>query len=280
MNNIGNAWIKDMMVMGLKDLFIGKNKKYKEHMDAYSMIQAKSVPKHVAIIMDGNGRWAKKHQLPRIVGHRQGVEALKDIIQTTSQLGISYLSLYAFSTENWKRPKTEVKALMSLLVEFLQKEIYELHKNNVKIFMLGDIDGLPADTKAEVLRAMEMTKENKGLQVNIAINYGSRFEMIKAVKYIIQDISNGNITIEDINEELFSQHLDTKGIPDPDLLIRTSGEYRLSNFLLYQLAYTELVFTEKEVLWPDFTKEKYLETILQYQNRTRRYGGIDDREDD
>jgi len=280
MNNIGNAWIKDMMVMGLKDLFIGKNKKYKEHMDAYSMIQAKSVPKHVAIIMDGNGRWAKKHQLPRIAGHRQGVEALRDIIQTTSQLGISYLSLYAFSTENWKRPKTEVKALMSLLVEFLQKEIYELHKNNVKIFMLGDIDGLPADTKAEVLRAMEMTKENKGLQVNIAINYGSRFEMIKAVKYIIQDISNGNITIEDINEELFSQHLDTKGIPDPDLLIRTSGEYRLSNFLLYQLAYTELVFTEKEVLWPDFTKEKYLETILQYQNRTRRYGGIDDREDD
>lgn len=280
MNNIGNAWIKDMMAMGLKDLFIGKNKKYKEHMDAYSMIQAKSVPKHVAIIMDGNGRWAKKHQLPRIAGHRQGVEALRDIIQTTSQLGISYLSLYAFSTENWKRPKTEVKALMSLLVEFLQKEIYELHKNNVKIFMLGDIDGLPADTKAEVLRAMEMTKENKGLQVNIAINYGSRFEMIKAVKYIIQDISNGNITIEDINEELFSQHLDTKGIPDPDLLIRTSGEYRLSNFLLYQLAYTELVFTEKEVLWPDFTKEKYLETILQYQNRTRRYGGIDDREDD
>lgn len=280
MNNIGNAWIKDMMVMGLKDLFIGKNKKYKEHMDAYSMIQAKSVPKHVAIIMDGNGRWAKKHQLPRIAGHRQGVEALRNIIQTTSQLGISYLSLYAFSTENWKRPKTEVKALMSLLVEFLQKEIYELHKNNVKIFMLGDIDGLPADTKAEVLRAMEMTKENKGLQVNIAINYGSRFEMIKAVKYIIQDISNGNITIEDINEELFSQHLDTKGIPDPDLLIRTSGEYRLSNFLLYQLAYTELVFTEKEVLWPDFTKEKYLETILQYQNRTRRYGGIDDREDD
>lgn len=280
MNNIGNAWIKDMMVMGLKDLFIGKNKKYKEHMDAYSMIQAKSVPKHVAIIMDGNGRWAKKHQLPRIAGHRQGVEALRDIIQTTSQLGISYLSLYAFSTENWKRPKTEVKALMSLLVEFLQKEIYELHKNNVKIFMLGDIDGLPADTKAEVLRAMEMTKENKGLQVNIAINYGSRFEMINAVKYIIQDISNGNITIEDINEELFSQHLDTKGIPDPDLLIRTSGEYRLSNFLLYQLAYTELVFTEKEVLWPDFTKEKYLETILQYQNRTRRYGGIDDREDD
>lgn len=280
MNNIGNAWIKDMMVMGLKDLFIGKNKKYKEHMDAYSMIQAKSVPKHVAIIMDGNGRWAKKHQLPRIAGHRQGVKALRDIIQTTSQLGISYLSLYAFSTENWKRPKTEVKALMSLLVEFLQKEIYELHKNNVKIFMLGDIDGLPADTKAEVLRAMEMTKKNKGLQVNIAINYGSRFEMIKAVKYIIQDISNGNITIEDINEELFSQHLDTKGIPDPDLLIRTSGEYRLSNFLLYQLAYTELVFTEKEVLWPDFTKEKYLETILQYQNRTRRYGGIDDREDD
>lgn len=261
--------------MGLKGLIVGKNKRDLSSQDLFARVQSRPLPKHVAIIMDGNGRWAKKHLLPRTAGHRQGVEALRGIIKASSSLNISFLSLYAFSTENWKRPETEVSALMSLLVEFLQREIAELHNSAVKIHMLGDINGLPSRAKEEVFKAMDITRNNKGLQVNIAINYGSRAEIVNAAKTITRDILNGTIAIDDIDEGLISRYLDTRGIPDPDLMIRTSGEYRLSNFLLYQSAYTELVFTDKSVLWPDFSKEVYLETILQYQDRKRRYGGID-----
>ena len=258
--------------MGLKGLFKGKNSGYRQ--DLYEAVRAKSVPGHVAIIMDGNGRWAEHKQMSRSEGHRHGVEALRDIIRTSSDLGIGYLTLYAFSTENWKRPKTEVRYLMSLMVEFLRKEIGELHANGVRITMLGSPEGLPSDTKEEIRKAMVTTRGNKGLQVNIAINYGSRMEIVRAAKAAARDISLGRIAAEDLDEESFSHYLETGSIPDPDLLIRTGGEYRLSNFLLYQCAYTELLFTEKDLFWPDFTKERYLEAISEYQRRVRKWGGI------
>ena len=257
--------------MGLKDLFKGKNSRYSH--DLYAAVKAKP-PMHIAVIMDGNGRWARLRQMPRAVGHRQGVETLRDIIRTSSSLGIRYLTLYAFSTENWKRPESEVRCLMSLMVEFLRKEIGELHANGVRIYMLGRLEGLPADAREEICKAMKTTRDNKGLQVNIAINYGSRMEVVQAVKAVARDVSHGRIAVEDINEELFSHYLETNGIPDPDLMIRTGGEYRLRNFLLYQSAYTELLFTKKNLFWPDFTSERYLEAISEYQKRVRRFGGI------
>ncbi len=241
----------------------------------FKAVSAKQIPRHIAIIMDGNGRWALARKMPRTAGHRQGVEALREIIEASVKLRIAHLTLFAFSTENWKRPESEVKALMSLMVEFLQKELSELHKNNIKINMLGRIQGLPQDAALEIQKSMEVTKNNKGLQVNIAINYGSRAEIVQAVKKITHDICKNRLSPDDINEDLFSRYLETAGIPDPDLLIRTGGEYRLSNFLLYQSAYTELLFTDRQVLWPDFTSRRFLEAILEYQNRIRRFGGID-----
>lgn len=243
--------------------------------DLLKIVSNRTVPQHIAIIMDGNGRWAKKRMLPRVAGHRKGVEVLRDVIKTSSELSVKYLTLYAFSTENWNRPKAEVKALMSLLVEFLRNEIAELHKNNVKICMLGDIDGLPGHAKAAIIDAIEKTKKNGGLQVNIAINYGSRTEIVNAIKLMSKNISEGRLSIDAIDEDLVSSYLDTGGIPDPDMLIRTSGEYRISNFLLYQIAYTELVFTKDDVYWPEFKRDIFLEAILEYQSRTRRYGGLD-----
>ena len=208
-------------------------------------------------------------------GHRQGVEALREIIKTSVQLKIAHLTLYAFSTENWKRPESEIRALMSLMVEFLKKELPELHENEIKINMLGDMQGLPQDAVREIQNAMDVTRHNQGLHVNIAINYGSRMEIVKAVKKIAQDISQSVLTPDDIDEHLFSQYLETRSIPDPDLMIRTGGECRLSNFLLYQSAYTELLFTDKQILWPNFTRRRYLEAISEYQFRKRRFGGID-----
>ncbi|NLB42054.1 MAG: isoprenyl transferase [Clostridiales bacterium] len=242
------------------------------------VVKERPIPKHIAIIMDGNGRWAKARQLPRAAGHRQGVEVLRDIISTCSQLGIEHLTLFAFSTENWNRPEAEIQVLMSLMVEFLQNEIAELHKKGVKIWMLGEINGLPENATREIENAKMITRNNKGLQVNIAINYGSRAEIMQAVQSIARDVSEGIISLDDINEDSFSHYLYTDGIPDPDLLIRTSGEFRMSNFLLYQSAYTELLFTEKQLLWPDFSKKKLLECIYEFQNRSRRYGGIKEQE--
>ncbi len=237
-----------------------------------NMIDRKNIPKHIAIIMDGNGRWAKQKKLPRIAGHKAGVEALRDVIKTASSNDIKYLTLYAFSTENWKRPKSEVNALMDLLVYYLRKEVSSLHKNNVKINIIGDISKFPDLAIKEINKAIDKTNKNTGLVVNIALNYGSRDELINVVKLIGEKLNNNEVTLNDINENLISNFLYTKNIPDPDLIIRTSGEKRLSNFLLWQAAYSELFFTK--VYWPDFKSNNFIEAIKEYQNRTRRFGGL------
>lgn len=236
------------------------------------LIDKTKLPKHVAIIMDGNGRWAQKRFLPRTAGHREGVERVKEIVETCGNLGIKYLTLYAFSTENWSRPKDEVDTLMKLLVEYLRKELDTLHKNNVRIRVLGNIDELPELPKKEIIKAIEKTKNNEKLVLNIALNYGARDEIIQAIKKIIIDINQKKMNIEELNKENFKKYLFTKEQPDPDLLIRTSGEQRLSNFLLYQIAYTEFYFTN--ILWPDFKEEHFYRAILEYQKRERRFGKI------
>mgnify|MGYP001184721779 FL=1 len=235
-------------------------------------IDENKLPRHIAIIMDGNGRWAQRRGLPRVVGHRAGVEALKEIIQASTEIGIEILTLYAFSTENWKRPKSEIDALMNLLIEYLNKEIKTLHKNNIKIITLGDLYNLPEKPKNAILRAIDLTKNNTGLIVNVALNYGGRSELTHAFKNLLSDVQKGIIQQENINEKIIENYLYTAGLPDPDLLIRTSGELRISNFLLWQLAYTEFWFTD--ILWPDFKKEHLLEAIFSYQDRERRYGEL------
>ena len=229
------------------------------------------LPRHVAIIMDGNGRWAKKHALSVALGHRKGVETLREIIRYSSDIGIEVLSLYAFSTENWTRPKAEVGALMQLIVEFFASEIDELHQNRVKIQILGDVDGLTEDAQKAVRQAMERTKDNTGLQLNIALNYGARDEILRAVKLLQADHDNGKLAEDSLTWDDFSSHLYTGGQPDVDLLIRTSGEQRLSNFLLCQCAYAEMVFPE--VLWPDYDVNEYQKDLNQFARRERRFGG-------
>lgn len=230
------------------------------------------LPRHIAIIMDGNGRWAQKRALPRAMGHRAGVEALRKIVKTSSELGIQVLTVYAFSTENWSRPKDEVGVLMTLLTEYLKKELNELHQNNVVIRTIGRIKELPMEAQRELDHSMKRTRENTGLILNLALNYGGRSEIIDAVKKVSSDVLSGKQRIEEINEDIFSQQLFTNQVPDPDLLIRTSGEMRLSNFLLWQLAYTEIVITKE--FWPDFGEKELLESIKEYQKRDRRFGGI------
>lgn len=228
------------------------------------------IPEHLAVIMDGNRRWAKNRNLPTSQGHKEGAMRVTDLVRNSVDLGIRYLSIYAFSTENWRRDKKEVDYLMNLLVEFVVKELDYLHKNDVKISLMGNIEDLPEKTKKEVKRSIELTKNNKKLHLNIALSYGSRNEIINAVKKVVEDCENNKININEINEESFKNYLYTCEMPDPDLLIRTSGEIRLSNFLLYQLAYTEFYFTD--VMWPDFNKEELLKAIVSFQNRKRRYG--------
>lgn len=235
-------------------------------------IDRANLPRHIAIIMDGNGRWAKKRGLPRTMGHRAGVEALREVVQSCSRLKIEVLTVYAFSTENWKRPKDEVSVLMSLLTDYLRKELAELDENNVKIQTIGLIEHLPREAQNELLNAQEKTKNNKGLILNLALNYGGRNEILCAVKRIGDDLKKGKLDIEDIDEKRFSTYLFTAGLPDPDLLIRTSGEMRISNFLLWQLAYTEIVVIEE--YWPNFNELKLLEAIKAYQQRDRRFGGL------
>ncbi|MBU5677450.1 isoprenyl transferase [Alkaliphilus sp. MSJ-5] len=237
-----------------------------------SNINMASIPKHIAIIMDGNGRWATERMLPRNLGHRAGVEALRDVIKTASNIGIKHLTLYAFSTENWKRPASEVSLLMKLLIEYLRKEITELHDNNVKIQTIGDINKLHDEVIEEINKATIKTKDNNGLCVNIALNYGGRSEIINAVKKVAEKAKSNEIQIDEIDEVLISSLLYTANVPDPELLIRTSGEIRLSNFLLWQCAYSEFWFTD--VYWPDFRGEHLLMAISDYQNRKRRFGGI------
>lgn len=235
-------------------------------------IRQNDIPKHIAIIMDGNGRWAKKRALPRIAGHHEGMKVVRRITHLANKLGVETLTLYAFSTENWKRPKMEVDYLMKLPEEFLGTFLPELMDENVQVRMMGYEDQIPGHTRNAVEKAMKDTRNNTGLVLNFALNYGSRSEIIQAVNKIIDDVDNGTLEKSAITEETFSSYLMTSKLRDPDLLIRTSGEIRLSNFMLWQLAYTEFVFTD--VLWPDFNEESLLEAVETFQNRSRRYGGI------
>lgn len=231
-------------------------------------IDMERLPEHVAIIMDGNGRWAKKHGLPKIAGHREGAKRVRKIVEISKNLGIKVLTLYAFSTENWLRPKREIKALMHLLVIFLRKELKNLKRDNVKLIYSGNIKGFPKPIRDEVIKTSKATGTNTALVLNLALNYGGRDEIIRAVNNILKDHDEKT----DITPQTFSRYLYTASLPDPDVLIRTSGEKRISNFLLWQIAYTELYFTP--VLWPDFKEEDFLEAILNYQNRERRFGGV------
>ncbi|MCP3026090.1 isoprenyl transferase [Halobacillus sp. A5] len=230
------------------------------------------IPKHVAIIMDGNGRWAKNRGMPRIAGHKEGMSVVKKIVRHASDLGVEILTLYAFSTENWKRPKNEVDFLMKLPVDFLGTYLPELIERNVQVQTIGDVTLLPAHTQKAIKDAVEKTSTNDGLILNFALNYGSRYEMVHAVKEIAENVEKGTISAEDVTEEMFTSHLYTSKLLEPDLLIRTSGEQRLSNFLLWQLAYSEFWFTE--VFWPDFDESHFEKALYDYQNRKRRYGGI------
>lgn len=235
-------------------------------------IAAGPVPRHIAIIMDGNGRWAQKRGLPRTAGHRAGVEALREIVRAASVWGIQVLTVYAFSTENWRRPAGEVNFLMRLFSRYLDQEVDELDANEVAVRFSGDIGGLATVLQRKVLAVQERTAANAGLVLNIAVNYGGRREILHAVRCIGQDLLAGKLTPEEITETVFADRLYTSGLPDPDLLIRTSGDQRLSNFLLWQLAYTEMWWTK--ALWPDFTPEHLLQAIRAFQGRERRYGGL------
>ena len=233
-------------------------------------IQQNRIPRHVAIIMDGNGRWAKRQGLARMFGHRQGVETVHSITEAAATLGIEYLTLYTFSTENWNRPKEEVDALMALLVDTFAKETPTLMKNNIRLQTIGDISRLPQVTHDKFVACIEETSKNTGLTLVIALSYSARWELIRSTRLIAEAVKEGKMLVEDINEETISAHLTTASIPDPDLLIRTSGELRISNFLLWQLAYAELYFTD--CLWPEFTNEEFYHAIVDYQHRERRFG--------
>lgn len=235
-----------------------------------TQIQPNRIPRHIAIIMDGNGRWAKRQGLARMFGHRQGVETVHRITEAAAELGIEYLTLYAFSTENWNRPKEEVDALMSLLVDTIAKETPTLMKNNVRLSTIGDLARLPENAQQKFRACIAETSGNTGLNLVIALSYSARWEIIQATRNIALALQQGAILVEDINEELISASMTTKQMPDPDLLIRTSGELRISNFLLWQLAYAELYFTD--CLWPEFTEEEFYRAIVDYQHRERRFG--------
>ncbi|UII35097.1 isoprenyl transferase [Fulvivirga ulvae] len=222
--------------------------------------------------MDGNGRWAKNKGAARIFGHRNAIKAVRDVTEGCAELGIKYLTLYAFSTENWGRPVEEVTGLMQLLVSTIKKELKTLQKNDVRLATIGDIDTLPKGCRKELMEAMELTKNNKGLTLVLALSYSGRWEILEAVKRLANDVKSGSVDVEDIDNPVFESYLGTSGIPDPELLIRTSGEMRISNFLLWQIAYTEIYFTTK--LWPDFRKEDLHEAIISYQKRERRFGRI------
>ncbi len=235
-------------------------------------IDLNRVPSHIAIIMDGNGRWAKSRFLPRVAGHKAGVEAIRTVLAECKRLGVKHVTLYAFSTENWKRPKKEVDALMSLLSAYLKNEINTLYKENVKLTAIGDVANLPIQCTQELDKAIELTKDNTGCNLNLALNYGGRLDIKNAVVELMKDVNNNKFDLDNINEDTISDYLSTKNIPDPDLVIRTSGEERLSNFLLWEVAYSEFYFTD--VNWPDFDEKQLQQAIYTYQSRDRRFGGI------
>jgi undecaprenyl diphosphate synthase len=233
-------------------------------------IDLKNLPKHIAIIMDGNGRWAKEKGEDRLFGHFHGVESVRNIVEGCAELGIAYLTLYAFSTENWDRPQKEVTGLMELLVDTIKKEVPTLNKNNIKLHVIGEMGMLPAFAQEELKEAIEETSKNSGLNLIMALSYSSRWELVNAIKLIAEDVKKGNMQPENITQDTLQHFLQTNKFPDPELMIRTGGEHRISNFLLYQLAYAELYFTETR--WPDFRKENLWEAIYNYQNRERRFG--------
>ncbi|MBC7830240.1 MAG: isoprenyl transferase [Chitinophagaceae bacterium] len=237
-------------------------------------IDLQRLPRHIAIIMDGNGRWAREKGQDRLYGHFHGVESVRDIVEGCAELGVEYLTLYAFSTENWDRPAYEVTGLMELLVETIRKETETLNKNNIKLHVIGDMQMLPEYAIKELNESLEMTAANTGLNLIMALSYSSRWELVRAVKQIAQDVENGKIKPELITQDTLEQYLCTSQFPDPELMVRTSGEYRISNFLLYQLAYAELYFTNTR--WPDFRKENLYEAILDFQKRERRFGKTSD----
>ncbi len=247
-------------------------------MSVVNKIIKEKLPTHLAIIMDGNGRWAKMRGEHRIVGHQNGVEAVRSTVEASAELGISYLTLYAFSTENWNRPQDEVLGLMSLLVEAIENETPTLMKNNVRLQAIGDLDSLPLEVREKLQGTISNTSKNSGLTLVLALSYSSRWEIVNAVRNIANQVKDGELAPDDIDIDLFSDKLTTKGIPDPELLIRTSGENRISNFLLWQIAYSELYFTE--LFWPDFDKEELYKALLNYQNRERRFGKTSDQLND
>ncbi|QQR98856.1 MAG: isoprenyl transferase [Sphingobacteriales bacterium] len=238
--------------------------------DYKSLINTEALPQHIAIIMDGNGRWAKQQGKHRVFGHKNGVKAVRDTTEACAEIGVKYLTLYAFSTENWNRPQTEVSALMELLFLTIRKEIKTLQKNNIRLNSIGNIQFLPESSQKALKESIEATKNNDRMTLTLALSYGAREEITTAVKNIAQSVKDNNINIEDIDQAYISNQLYTHNIPDPELLIRTSGEHRISNFLLWQIAYTELYFTP--TLWPDFTKDDIYKSIYEYQNRERRFG--------
>jgi undecaprenyl diphosphate synthase len=235
-----------------------------------SQIDLEKLPKHVAVIMDGNGRWAKERGKPRVFGHTNGVTSVREVTEAAAEIGVNYLTLYAFSTENWNRPTLEVTALMTLLVQTIHSEVKTLNKNNIRLQAIGDLSRLPAKTHAALLDGIEKTKNNTRMTLVLALNYSAKWEILHSVKQIAQKIASGELAPEQVDEATFEAGLSTHGIPDPELMIRTSGEHRLSNFLLWQLAYAEFYFTE--TFWPDFKKDDFFQAILAYQNRERRFG--------
>jgi undecaprenyl diphosphate synthase len=233
---------------------------------------AANLPRHVAVIMDGNGRWAKSRHLPRIEGHRRGADSAREIIRAAGELGVKYLTLYAFSAENWNRPKDEVDALMKYLVHYLKTETKDLNKNNVRLEVIGQIHRLPENVQEHLRKSIETLSKNNGLTLIMALSYGSRIEIVEAVRHIVQKVKSGKLDPADITEKVISDHLWTRNVPDPDLLIRTSGEMRVSNFLLWQISYSELVVTP--TLWPDFKRPQFFAALEEYAKRHRRFGGI------
>ena len=250
--------------------FFGKNKKGAPQ--NASLLEGIVLPKHVGIIMDGNGRWAKQRGLPRKAGHREGAQTFRTITRYCSEIGIEYLTVYAFSTENWKRPQREVNLLMHLFATTLMKEMPLFHQENVRLRFLGDLDALPKETREVFFRGLDETSDHTGMTFALAVNYGSRSEIVRAARNLAANAAMGNLSPDEIDEELFSANLYTAGIPDPDLLIRTSGEMRLSNYLLWQLAYTEFYVTD--LYWPDFSRWEFLRAVRSYQSRDRRFGGV------
>mgnify|MGYP005858041313 CR=1 FL=1 len=239
-------------------------------MSLLNNIDLKRLPKHVAVIMDGNGRWAKMRGLERYFGHSEGVVSVKKIIEAASKLGVKYMTLYTFSTENWKRPEEEIQALMGLLVQAINQETAHLMEHNIRLTAIGDLSRLPEDAKVSLNECMEATASNTGVTVALALSYSSRWEITNAIKEIAQMVVNNEMSIDQINDKVISSHLTTHNLPDPDLLIRTGGEKRISNFMLWQLSYTELFFSDK--FWPEFREEEFYEAILEFQNRERRLG--------